>query len=229
MSFALFGPIALFENLRKPKDSAVELNAVKTSYARWAPVYDKTFGAVTNAGRRRAVDYINAQDVTNVLEVGVGTGLALPSYRDDLAVTGIDFSDDMLAKARIKVEKLGLKHVKTLRQMDARSLDFSDASFDIVAAMHIISVVPEPEKVMAEMARVCKPGGLIVISNHFARETGMLARIERLAAPFADLLGWHSDLEISTVLKQPDLKVLEKKSLPPLGMMTFFVLQRTKS
>lgn len=210
----------------KTKDSALELNAVKTSYARWAPVYDKTFGAVTNVGRRTAVDYINAQDAGNVLEVGVGTGLALPNYRHDLAVTGIDFSEDMLAKAQAKVEQRGLDHVQDLRQMDARSLDFPDASFDVVAAMHIISVVPEPERVMAEMARVGKLGGLIVITNHFARETGMLARIERLSAPFANLLGWHSDFELSTVLKQPNLTVIEQRSLPPMGMMTFLVLQK---
>ncbi len=204
----------------------MELSAVKTSYARWAPVYDKTFGAITNVGRHKAVDYINSQDVATVLEVGVGTGLALPKYRSDVAVTGIDFSDDMLAKAQAKVDLHGLDHVKSLRQMDARDLEFDDASFDVVAAMHIISVVPEPERVMAEMARVCKPGGLIVITNHFARETGMLARVERLTAPFANLLGWHSDFEISTVLKQPGLTVIEQKTLPPMGMMTFLVLQK---
>lgn len=129
----------------------MELNAVKTSYARWAPVYDRTFGVITNAGRRTAVDYINEQGAAKVLEVGVGTGLALPSYRSDLRVTGIDFSEDMLAKARAKVKNLDLDHVQNLRQMDARNLDFPDASFDVVAAMHIISVVPEPERVMAEM------------------------------------------------------------------------------
>ena len=207
----------------------MELNAVKSSYARWAPVYDKTFGAITNVGRRVAVDHINAQDAENVLEVGVGTGLALPNYRRELTVTGIDFSADMLAKAQAKVEQRDLDHVQNLRQMDARNLDFPDASFDVIAAMHIISVVPEPERVMAEMARVCKPGGLIVITNHFARETGMLARVERLTAPFANLLGWHSDFEISTVLKRPDLTVIEQRSLPPMGMMTFLVLQKMDS
>lgn len=207
----------------------MELDAVKTSYARWAPVYDKTFGAITNVGRRASVDYINAQDVATVLEVGVGTGLALPNYRSDLAVTGIDFSKDMLAKAQAKAERRALDHVKSLRPMDARSLDFPDASFDVVAAMHIISVVPDPERVMGEMARVCKPGGLIVITNHFARETGLLARIERLTAPFSNLLGWHSDFEISTVLKQPDLAVVEQRPLPPMGMMTFLVLRKLES
>lgn len=204
----------------------MEPDAVKTSYARWAPVYDNTFGAITNIGRRKAVDYINSQDIATVLEVGVGTGLALPNYREDLAVTGIDFSEDMLARAQAKVKRQGLDHVRQLRQMDARTLEFPDASFDAIAAMHIISVVPEPERVMAEMVRVCKPGGLVVITNHFARETGALAWIERMSAPFANLLGWHSDFEIGTVLRQPELAVIEKRSLPPMKMMTFLALQK---
>lgn len=204
----------------------MELSAVKTSYARWAPVYDKTFGAVTNPGRRAAVDYINAQTGTKVLEVGVGTGLALRHYQSDRHVTGIDFSADMLKKARKKVQDLGLLHVDALLQMDARKLDFPDHHFDTVAAMHILSVVPDPKTVMAEMARVCKPGGKIIITNHFARETGFLAAVERMSAPFANLLGWHSDFEIDVILGRPDLAIVEQKTLPPAGMMTFLVLQK---
>lgn len=204
----------------------MEIEAVKTSYARWAPVYDKTFGALTNVGRRTAVEYINQQAGNHVLEVGVGTGLALPYYRDDLEVTGIDFSKEMLGKARIKVAKMGLHHVKDLRQMDARDLDFPDNCFDTVTAMHIVSVVPDPERVVAEMARVCKPGGKVVITNHFARDSGALAMIERMSAPFANLLGWHSDFEMSKVLGDPNLAVVEKRALPPIKLMTFLALQK---
>lgn len=208
----------------------MELEAVKSSYARWAPVYDKTFGVITSGGRRAAVGFINGQkDCRNVLEVGVGTGLALQHYREELNVTGVDFSTDMLKKAREKVDKQGLSHVKELRQMDARELDFPDNYFDAVAAMHIVSVVPEPEKVMAEMARVCKPGGKVVITNHFAKEAGAMAVVEKMSAPFANLLGWHSDFEMSTVLKQPNLKLVEKRALPPVNMMTFLVLEKNQS
>lgn len=204
----------------------MDIHAVKSSYARWAPIYDRTFGAATRVGRRTAVDYINAQNGNKVLEVGVGTGLALPHYRSGLQVTGIDFSDEMLEKARTKVQNFGLKQIVALEQMDARDLAFSDNSFDAVAAMHIVSVVPEPERVIAEMARVCKPGGKIVITNHFARESGILSLVERLSAPFANVLGWHSDFEINTVLGEPSLEVVKNESLPPLGMMTFLVLQK---
>jgi phosphatidylethanolamine/phosphatidyl-N-methylethanolamine N-methyltransferase len=152
----------------------MDIESVKTSYARWAPVYDKTFGHATKVGRKHAVDYINSRS-GNVLEVGVGTGLSLPDYDPALSVTGIDFSGEMLEKARKRVADGKLAHVKELRQMDARDLDFPDDYFDTVTAMHIVSVVPEPERVMAEIARVCKPGGKVVITNHFARETGALA------------------------------------------------------
>lgn len=203
----------------------MELKAVKKSYARWAPVYDKTFGAITQKGRHTAVGHIN-KGTGNVLEVGVGTGLALPLYEAPLEVTGIDFSAEMLAKAQNKVEELELKQVVELRQMDARELDFPDASFDTVAAMHVLSVVPEPEQVMSEIARVLRPGGQVVITNHFDREKGFLAKVEKISAPFANLLGWHSDFKIETVLQEKNLSVEIRETIPPLGMMTFLVLRK---
>jgi phosphatidylethanolamine/phosphatidyl-N-methylethanolamine N-methyltransferase len=203
----------------------MELPAIKKTYARWAPVYDRTFGVVTQAGRRRAVERLNAQG-GRVLEVGVGTGLALPLYGPGVEVTGIDFSEEMLAKAEAKVAGLGLSRVAALRQMDARALDFPDAAFDGVAAMHILSVVPEPERVMAEIARVLKPGGIVVVTNHFARTSGAMATVERVAAPLSDLLGWHSDFDRARILGEPSLSVEEEASLPPVGLMTLLVLRK---
>ncbi|RMC34745.1 class I SAM-dependent methyltransferase [Paracoccus alkanivorans] len=206
----------------------MDIEAVQSSYSRWAPVYDNTFGAITNLGRRRTVDYINTRP-GSVLEVGVGTGLALKYYKPGMQVTGIDFSEAMLQKAIAKAERLKLRHVKELRQMDARSLDFPDNHFDTVAAMHVLSVVPAPEKVMAEIARVCKPGGKVVITNHFARTQGILASLERAFAPLANTIGWHSDFRIETVLQEKALVLEEQKTLPPLGMMTFLVLTKVKA
>lgn len=206
----------------------MDIQAVRRSYARWAPVYDLTFGRITGQGRRRAVSVLNALG-GRVLEVGVGTGLSLPQYGAGVEVTGIDASAQMLDKAREKVAELGLTHVKALRVMDARALDFPDASFDHIAAMHIMSVVPDPERVMAEMARVLRPGGTVLIVNHFAREpheNGWLPWFERKLAPLADLLGWHSDFERARVLSTPGLALIEETHLPPLGMMTLLRLRK---
>ena len=142
-------------------------------------------------------------------------------------MTGVDYSEVMLARAAARVAAEGLTHVAGLRQMDARELDFPDASFDAVAAMHMISVVPEPERVMAEMVRVLRPGGVMVVTNHFARETGGLARIERFMAPFANVLGWHSDFDKSVVTGTPGIALREPRALPPVGMMPLLILERT--
>jgi phosphatidylethanolamine/phosphatidyl-N-methylethanolamine N-methyltransferase len=203
----------------------MELQAVTTSYARLAPIYDRTFGAATNRGRARAVAILNGFG-GDILEVGVGTGLALPLYAPTTRVTGIDFSAEMLAKARDKVRNQNLTQVIDLKQMDARTLAFPDASFDNVAAMHILSVVPEPERVMAEIDRVLKPGGRVVITNHFARDKGFLSVLERLTAPLENLLGWHSDFPRARVLGQRALTIEQQGTLPPFGMMTLLVLRK---
>ena len=185
----------------------MEIDSVRHSYRRWAPVYDATFGAITGVGRRRAVEHINRRRGA-VLEVGVGTGLSLPSYRPHLQVTGVDYSAEMLAKARERVMDQGLDHVASLREMDARALDFPDGTFDTVVAMYLVSVVPEPERVVAEMARVCRPGGEVVILNHFARDEGTVARLERALAPFADKLGGNPDCPMDRVLGWGALEVV---------------------
>ncbi|MFT3973215.1 MAG: class I SAM-dependent methyltransferase [Amaricoccus sp.] len=203
----------------------MEIDAVRSSYRRWAPVYDATFGAITGVGRRRAVAHINRR-TGSVLEVGVGTGLSLPTYRSHLKVTGVDYSAEMLKKARERVMDQGLDHVVALREMDARALDFPDGSFDTVVAMYLVSVVPEPERVVSEMARVCRPGGEVIVLNHFARDEGTVARIERALAPFADKIGWHSDFPMDRVMGCGALEVVEKRTAPPFGLFTLLRFSR---
>lgn len=203
-------------------------DAVTSTYRRWAPVYDQSFGAFTRGGRRRCVAEVNRRG-GRVLEVGVGTGLSLASYSPHLAVTGVDFSAEMLARAEARVAALGLRHVVALRRMDARRLDFPDASFDTVVAMHLVSVVPEPERVVSEMARVCRPGGEVIILNHFLHGSGPLAAAGRALSPLADQLGWHSDFPMERVLGEPMLELVEQVASPPFGMFTRLRFRRRAS
>jgi phosphatidylethanolamine/phosphatidyl-N-methylethanolamine N-methyltransferase len=193
--------------------------AVREAYRRWAPVYDYTFGKVSTAGRRHAVEIINASK-GNVLEVGVGTGLSLPEYKPHLSITGIDLAPEMLDKARERVTKEGLTNVAGLHVMDAGDLQFPDASFDTVVAMYVITVVPDPEKVMRELARVVKPGGEVMLVNHFSQDDGVRGWVERRMAPFADLVGWHSVFNVSRVMVCDDLKLMDRQALRPLGLFT---------
>lgn len=206
----------------------MELSAVKTSYRYWAPIYDFTFGRITGRGRRRAVDYINRRK-GRVLEIGVGTGLSLDRYAPHLEVTGIDVSTEMLDKARRKVAERKLDHVVRISEMDARTLAFPDGHFDTVVAMHVISVVPEPERVMEEMARVCKPGGEVLILGHFARDRGFLAALERLLAPLANVIGWHSDFQLDRILGVPALTVTASQPMPPFGIFTFLIQRKAEA
>ena len=203
----------------------MQIDAVTASYRRWAPIYDNTFGRVTQAGRRRGAAYLSRLG-GRLLEVGVGTGLSLPLYDGPVRVTGIDYSAEMLAKAEARAAAEKLSHVEALRQMDARQLDLPDESFDAVAAMHVLSVVPEPERVMTEIARVCRPGGKVVVVNHFTAEGGALRTVEKIASPLENLLGWESDFPMARILGDPRLQIDERDRLPPFGMMTWLVLTR---
>jgi len=203
----------------------MQVDAIRKTYRRWAPVYDLTFGRITQGGRILAARHVNAQG-GSVLEVGIGTGLALDHYARHVQVTGIDLSAEMLREAEVKARKRGLRNVAGLHQMDATDIALPDASFDHVAAMHIMSVVPEPEKVMDEMVRLCRPGGSVLIANHFAGRAEGWSGIERLAAPMANLLGWHSDFAIDRVLGHPGLRLEEQQQVRPLGLMTYLRFRR---
>lgn len=207
---------------------AVQLDedAVRTAYRRWAPVYDHTFGAFSTAGRSHAVDVIN-QSEGRVLEVGVGTGLSLPRYAKHLEIVGIDIAPEMLEKARQRVASSNLDNVTGLHEMDAGNLAFPDASFDTVVAMYVITVVPHPEQVVRELARVVKPGGQVMLVNHFSQEEGVRGFVERRMAPFAQQLGWHSVFDISRVMVAETLEMTERRSLRPMGVFTMLRFERT--
>jgi phosphatidylethanolamine/phosphatidyl-N-methylethanolamine N-methyltransferase len=205
----------------------MQVDAIQKTYRRWAPVYDLAFGRITQGGRLLAARHVNAAG-GSVLEVGIGTGLALEYYAPTVRVTGIDLSAEMLDEARLRASRRGLGNVAGLHQMDARAIALEDASFDHVAAMHIMSVVPEPERVLDEMARLCRPGGSVMIANHFAGRVEGWARLERLAAPLANLLGWHSDFDIARVMGHPKLRLEEARQVRPFGLMTFLRFRRVE-
>jgi phosphatidylethanolamine/phosphatidyl-N-methylethanolamine N-methyltransferase len=206
-------------------DSRMDELAIKSAYRRWAPVYDKTFGRVAAEGRKHSVEIINKRR-GRVLEVGVGTGLSLPAYRRDLEIVGIDLSPEMLEKARERVAADRLTNVTGLYEMDAADLKFPDGSFDTVVAMYVMTVVPDPEKVMRELARVCRSGGEVLIVNHFSAEDGMRGWVERRMAPFADKLGWRPVFDVERVMVCRDLQLIEKRGLRPLGLFTMMRFQK---
>ncbi len=193
--------------------------SVRHAYRRWAPIYDFTFGTVAESGRKHAAKIINRRR-GRVLEVGVGTGLSLPCYEKHLTVTGIDLSPEMLDKARARVRRQGLGNIDGLYEMDAGALGFPDESFDTVVAMYVMTVVPDAEKVMRELERVCATGGEVILVNHFSQEEGVRGLVERRLAPLASSIGWHAVFTLDRVLVCEDLRLAERRTLWPFGLFT---------
>lgn len=204
----------------RPPATGLDAEAVRAAYRRWAGVYDAVFGGISSAGRVRAVEAVNALAGRDVLEVGVGTGLALPHYAAHKRVTGIDLSAEMLDRARTRVETQALANVAGLHEMDAEATGFEDDQFDIAVAMFVASVVPDARRLLNEMRRVVRPGGHLLFVNHFAATSGVRLAVERAMAPASRALGWHPDFKTEALLPPEDLARAIMAPVPPLGLFT---------
>lgn len=195
--------------------TAVETDFVNDVYDKLAKVYDWTFGPTLHPGRVQAIQRMGIRPGDRVLEVGVGTGINAALYPRDCAVTGIDLSSQMLEKARERVARKGIKNVR-LMEMDATHMTIADNSFDIVYAPYLISVVPDPVAVAREMRRVCRPGGKIIILNHFRSANAAFAWAERMISPLTIYLGFTADLDLPAFLAQAELSPvsIEKVNIP---------------
>jgi ubiquinone/menaquinone biosynthesis C-methylase UbiE len=100
----------------------------------------------------------------HVLEVAIGTGLNLAHYPDGVDLTGLEWSPAMLRLAAERAGRLNL--APDLRQGDAQAMEFPAASFDTVVCTFALCAIPDDRKAVAEMARVLRPGGLLLLADH---------------------------------------------------------------
>ena len=205
--------------------TGLDADAVRAAYRRWAGIYDTAFGGISAWGRRAAVQAVNALPGRRVLEAGVGTGLALPLYAPDKRVVGIDLSSEMLRLARQRVITDSLATVEAVLEMDAEATSFADAEFDIAVAMFVASVVPHPRRLMTELRRVVRPGGRILLVNHFAAERGPRWWAERALAPASRALGWHPDFRLQALLGPEELATATVRPMHPFGLFTLVQLR----
>jgi len=175
-------------------------------YSEFAPLYDRVFGKIFYNRLERVIEELDIPSGAQVLEVGAGTGTSFPAYPLHCTVTGVDLAPDMLARARQKIEDNGWNHLKVL-EMNALDLRFPDDSFDYVMAFHVVTVVPDPVRMVAEAKRVCKPSGKIVIVNHFTSEIPVLGSLTKAIDPFTRWLGWRTDLQLKPFIQSAGLTV----------------------
>jgi phosphatidylethanolamine/phosphatidyl-N-methylethanolamine N-methyltransferase len=191
-------------------------DAVVSAYRRWAPVYDRIFGGVLEPGRRALADTVRRIAPASLLEVGVGTGLMLARYPETTSVVGVDISEPMLEKARARAQALPGRSIR-LEVMDAEAMTYADDSFDCVTVPYVLSVTPDPRRLVAQIRRVCKPGGTILIVNHFSGGRSWWL-LERAVRPFAGRVGFRSDFALASEISRYDWQVEWMKDVNLLGL-----------
>lgn len=201
-------------------------DTVVSAYDRYAPLYDRLYGAVLEPGRRalaREAARVAEGSRRSLLEVGVGTGLTLPLYPAGIEVTGVDISDSMLERARQRARELPERSI-ALHHMNGERLDFPDGSFDCVTLPYVLSVTPDPAGLVREVRRVCRRDGTIFVLNHFSGSRFWWL-FERMVRPLADRIGFRSDFDFEEHVLRHDWKVLSVQEVNLMGLSKLVTLR----
>ena len=171
---------------------------VRTIYSQYSSVYDLFFSHFFSPRIKLGLERSDIQKGDKVLEVGVGTGISLGLYPESCTVVGVDVTRKMLEKAQGKKAAMQLDNVHLL-EMDGENLTFADDSFDHSVAAFVVTVVPNPEKMVAEMKRVTKKNG----------NNGLLLKLEKLFSPLCERWGWRSDVSTNLLSNHCSLHIKE--------------------
>ncbi len=188
-------------------------------YSDLSGLYDHVFDRVFTRRIHAVVRRLAIPPGARVLEVGVGTGLSLEAYPSHCQVTGIDLSHEMLDRAQRKLDSIRHRHIR-LQPMDAMSMSFASNSFDFVAAFHVVTVVPDPLRLVDEMTRVCKPDGQLVIINHFSSPRRVIRGVVSMMDPLTRKLGWSTRLSIDEVIERTELSLESRYKTSPWSLFT---------
>jgi len=196
-------------------------------YYEFSHLYDRVFASVFADRIHRVIESLQIPPGSSVLEVGVGTGFSIEAYPSECEVIGIDLAPEMLEKAREKIAEQGLNHI-SVAEMNALELEFDDNSFDFTTGFHVISVVPDAHRFLSEVIRVTKPGGTIVLINHFRSRHRILSALDTMIEPITRRLGWHT-LDLHEVLQDAPLKIERQYKTSPRSLFTILVARNEKA
>jgi Methylase involved in ubiquinone/menaquinone biosynthesis len=184
---------------------------------RAAPDYDRAMARFERGILAGGREWIGSRARGRVLEVAVGTGRSLSFYGSDVSLTGVDLSPEMLGVARRQAAALGLE--VDLREGDAESLPFADGTFDTVVCALGLCSIPRPAVAVAEMARVLRPGGTLLLLDHVGSSWppvwALQWLLERVTIPTA---GEHFTRRQVAHVRAAGLELVEDERLK-LGMI----------
>jgi phosphatidylethanolamine/phosphatidyl-N-methylethanolamine N-methyltransferase len=210
---------------RNGPPATLSRDAIIAAYRRYAPMYDKLFGAVLEPGRRAMAEAVSMAGPQRILEVGVGTGLTLHRYPASCRTTGIDICEDMLAIAVRRAACLRHRDIR-LEAMDAEAMRFDDGAFDCVTVPYVLSVTPNPHRLVAEIRRVCKKGGLILVLNHFSGARGWQL-LESYARFASARLGFRSKFDLNDNVLNHSWHVESIKTVNIFGLSRLVAIRNT--
>jgi ubiquinone/menaquinone biosynthesis C-methylase UbiE len=166
-----------------PMPAGDETERVRRIQDKTAPRYDRRIGLFERVLFGGAREWVCSQAKGEVLEIAVGTARNLPFYRDDVRLTGVELSPEMLAIARERQSELGRE--ADLRLGDAQALEFPDESFDTVVCTLALCTIPDERQALREAHRVLRPGGRLLLLEHVRSPRPLVRAGQRLLEPLA--------------------------------------------
>lgn len=197
-------------------------------YTFWAPVYDAIAGAVGfEEARRKSIERLRLGSTDRILIVGAGTGLDLEYLPPGVQVTAIDVTPSMLKRLSQRAAEAGVP--VTARVMDARALAFPDGFFDAIVMHLILAVMPQPERGLAEAARVLKPGGRIAVFDKFLRENERPSLKRRLLNAIAKPLFSDMNRRLGPLATGTPLEIEHDEPVAFRGMYRVATLKKPRT
>jgi len=160
-----------------------ETERVRQLQDKEAPKYDRQMNFFDRVLFQGGREWVCARAEGRVLEIAVGTGRNLAHHRDDVQLTGIELSPQMLAIAQRRADELG--RTAELRVGDAQALDFPEASFDSVVCTLALCTIPDDRAAVAEVYRVVRPGGRFLLLEHVRSSVTAVRIVQRILEPLA--------------------------------------------
>jgi phosphatidylethanolamine/phosphatidyl-N-methylethanolamine N-methyltransferase len=190
-------------------------------YTLWAPHYDKVTKFPVE--RWHSIGLLGLHSGERLLIIGCGTGADIPFVPPGVEVLAVDLTPAMLEQARAHARP-GV----TFRQMDGLQLDLPDGSFDAAILHMVLEVIPDPERCLAEAARVLKPGGRLAVFDKFLPDGARPSWLRRAALALLDLVFTSTNRQMGDILERSRAPFAVALDEPSVGAYRHLILRRAE-